>query len=100
MNLLSKVYHLGNSLVVQWVKDPALSLAMAWVTAVTWVWFLTQELPHAVGTAKKKKKLVFGNHHNNNYAEKHQWILKSSQWKQSMVQNLTSSPNILSQNTY
>lgn len=30
--------------------------AVAWVDAVVWVWFLSQELPHAEGTAKKTKK--------------------------------------------
>ena len=36
----------------EWVKDPALAL----VTAVVQVPFLAQELPRAVGVAKKKKK--------------------------------------------
>ena len=38
----------------QQVKDPVLSLAVAWVTAVVWVQFLAQELVHAVGAARKK----------------------------------------------
>ena len=29
---------------------------MAWVTAVAWVQFLGQELPHTMSSAKKKKK--------------------------------------------
>ena len=40
----------------QWVKDLALSLAVALVTAVVQVQCLARELPHAVGIAKKKKK--------------------------------------------
>ena len=40
-------------LVVQWVKDLALSLLWLWLSAVAWVRSLAQELPHAVGTAKK-----------------------------------------------
>ena len=28
----------------------------SWVAVVAWVWFLAQELPHAMGVAKKKKK--------------------------------------------
>ena len=27
-----------------------------WVAIVAWVWSLAQELPHAMGAAKKKKK--------------------------------------------
>ena len=43
----------GLSLVVQQVKDPALSL-QAQVAAVVWVQPLAQEFPHAMDTAKKK----------------------------------------------
>lgn len=41
-----------SSLVAEWVKDQALAL----VTAVVQVPFLAQELPRAVGVAKKKKQ--------------------------------------------
>ena len=44
--LVKKKMWMG-SLVVQWVKDPALSLLMAPV------WSLAQELPHVLGAAKK-----------------------------------------------
>ena len=40
----------GSSPVVQWVVTTE-----AWIAAVAWVQSLTQELPHAVDTAKKKK---------------------------------------------
>ena len=49
-----KMGELGSSLVAQWFKDLALSLA--WVAAVVQVISLAQELPHAMGVAKKKKK--------------------------------------------
>ena len=35
----------------QWVKDPAVSLLWAWVTAVVQVQCLAQELPNAMGEA-------------------------------------------------
>ena len=38
---------------VQWVKDLALSTAVAQVTAVMWVQSLAWELQHASGIAKK-----------------------------------------------
>ena len=44
-----------SSLVVQWVKDLALSLQRL-VTAVVQVWPLAWELPYAMGTAKKQNK--------------------------------------------
>ena len=44
------MYSTKSSLVAQWVKDPALSLA-AWVAAMAQVPSLARELPHAV--AKK-----------------------------------------------
>ena len=40
----------------QWVKDLVLSLAMALVTTVAQVPSPAQELPRAVGGAKKKKR--------------------------------------------
>ena len=48
-------WEIWSSPVAQWVKNPALSLAVAQVTAVAWDQFLTQELLHAVGTAKQNK---------------------------------------------
>ena len=51
---------LGSSLVAQWVKDLALSLL--WLRSLLWRGFDSwpQELPHALGTAKKKKLQNFG----------------------------------------
>ena len=40
----------------QWVENPALSLQRPGLAAAVWVQSLAQELPHAVGVAKKKKK--------------------------------------------
>ena len=40
----------------QWVKDLALSLAVALVTAVVQVQCLARELPHAAGIERKKKR--------------------------------------------
>ena len=34
----------------QWIKDPALPLLVALVTAVAWVQSLAEELPHGMGT--------------------------------------------------
>ena len=42
---------------VQGVKDLASSLQWLGVTAVAWVRSLAQELPQAVGAAKKEKEL-------------------------------------------
>ena len=47
---------MGNSLVAQWVKDPALSLQ--WLGLLAWVRSLAQELPHSVGTDPKKAEEV------------------------------------------
>ena len=44
-----------NSLVVQWVKDPVLSLQWLPVAAVVQVQFLAQKHPHATGVAKINK---------------------------------------------
>ena len=41
-----------SSLVAQWVKDPALVTAVAWVTVVAWVQSLVPEFPHLSGAAK------------------------------------------------
>ena len=49
---------LERSPAVQQVKDPAWLLQQTWATAVEWVRFLAQELPHAVGAAKKKKNVL------------------------------------------
>ena len=38
----------------QWIKDLALSLIAAQVSAVAWVLSLAQELPHATGEAPEK----------------------------------------------
>ena len=46
--LLPRSFH-----VVQWVKEPALSLL--WLTSS---WVLAWELPHAAGGAKKKKEVT------------------------------------------
>ena len=43
-----------SSLVAQWVKDLALSLAEVWVTAVAQVPSLAQDAPNAVGVAQQK----------------------------------------------
>ena len=47
---------------VQWVKNPALSLQL-WIAAIAWIQSLAQELPRAmiVGKEKdeRKKQLVF-----------------------------------------
>ena len=40
----------------QLVKGSSFITAVAWVTAVVQVQSLAQELPHAMGTAKKKDK--------------------------------------------
>ena len=47
-----KYFSSRGSLVEQWAKDSALSLTVAWVTAVVWVQSLAKELLHAVGVAK------------------------------------------------
>ena len=47
---------LRSTLVAQWVKDPVFFTAVAQVTAVLWVWYLVQEVPHAMGVAKKKSE--------------------------------------------
>ena len=52
--LCRKRRYVQSSFVVQWVKDPTLSLQQ--LTAVVWVSSLAPELPHAASTAKKKKK--------------------------------------------
>ena len=48
--------HFWNSLVAEWVKDPALSSSVVQVTAAAWIQSLAQECPHAVGVAKNLKK--------------------------------------------
>ena len=48
----------SSSLVVQWVKDLALSLQWLKYTAVVWVQSLAGEFPYATGTAKKQTKEV------------------------------------------
>ena len=40
----------------QWVKDPALVSAVAWVAAVAQIWSLAWELLYATGAVKKKEK--------------------------------------------
>ena len=47
---------LGSSFVAQRVRDLALSLAAALITAVAWVWSLAWELPHVTSMAKNKQK--------------------------------------------
>ena len=42
----------------RWVKDLALSLLVAQAAAVVWVPSLGQELPHAMGMAKKKEYIM------------------------------------------
>ena len=49
---------------VQWIKDPALSLLQLRSLLVVGVQALVQELPHARGTAKKRKKRHILNVHN------------------------------------
>ena len=46
----------GNYLVVQWVKDLALSLQQLGFTAVMYVQYLAQYLPHAMSAANQKTK--------------------------------------------
>ena len=43
----------ANSLVVQWFM---VGTAAAWVAAVTWIWSLACEFPHATDMARKKKR--------------------------------------------
>lgn len=40
----------------QQAKDPSLSLPWLGFTAVAWVHFLAQELPHAIGMSKKRER--------------------------------------------
>ena len=40
----------------QWVTDPVVVTAVAWVTAVVQVQSLAWEIPHAMGAAKNKTK--------------------------------------------
>ena len=66
---LSLKFRWRNSLVVQWVKDPALSLQwlglLLWCRFNPWPW----ELPHAAGAAKKTKKIQMDISHFPNYKE-------------------------------
>ena len=54
------------SLVIQCVKDPALSLQWLRSLTVVWAGSLAWELPHAVGVATKEKKVDFLSWHSGN----------------------------------
>ena len=60
------------SLVMQWVKDPALLPAAAWAAAAVWVQSLTCELLCALGTARKTKTKKMG-------------VLIVAQWKRTQL---------------
>lgn len=78
-----KTGYSGSCLVVQKVKDPALSLLELWFTAVVRVRSLARELLHVAGEAKKKKSQMHS-HTCNEYvwvhenSKNHQWNIVNS----------------------
>ena len=48
------ISNFGSYSVVQQLKRSGVVSAVAWITAVPWVWPMAQELPHSTGKDKKK----------------------------------------------